>query len=112
MTDNPNLADAISRLVSLKERRARLDDAIAEATALILADAAPGDVFTHDGQPVFKVVAARRFDAQHARTVLTDEQIEAITVPVIDRGRAETILPPALYDACKVTGRPQLRPLS
>lgn len=62
------------------------------------------------GAPVFTVAPNRKFSPDAARAVLTDDEIAACTVTVLDREAVERTVSPERYSACQVaSGKPVIR---
>jgi hypothetical protein len=59
--------------------------------------------FRADGTPrVVVVEGVPKFDAKHAALILTPEQLTAITKAAPSAELAKSLLPPAVYEACRV----------
>jgi hypothetical protein len=59
------------------------------------------------GGVVVELQRNRRFNEDLARTVLTAEQLEAISVPKLDSKKAAEVLDPEDYDRCMKQGSPR-----
>ncbi len=109
---NPNdsVVEVLARRrLALTARRDDLTESIEQVDQALLTLLQPGEAATIDGEPVWVVQPGnRRWNDDKAREVLPETLIEAITVtePRIDPKLAKGQLPPDLYSACTVAGRP------
>lgn len=97
------------RRLELTARRDELTESIEQVDAALLTLLQPGEAALVDGEPVWIVAPGnRRWNDDKAREVLPETLIEAITVtePRIDPKLAKGQLPPDLWTACTVAGRP------
>ena len=110
MTDNiEDLARERLRRIAEKER---VESRIAEIDALLIGAVEVGDIVTIDGAPVWRLQRGNHtFNVTKAREVLTEDMVAAITVTEtkVSGAQAKQLLPPALYQACTVEGKPSIR---
>lgn len=106
----PDTAATLAKLVATLEQIRQLN-ADAEVYKAQLRDALQPGAYTVGGQPALAITPTRRFDPDRAAAVLPPEQLAAVQRTVVDRALAEKILPPALYDLCRVeSGKPAVKP--
>lgn len=101
---------ARERLQRIAEKE-RVDSRIAEIDALLIGAVEIGDIVTIDGAPVWRLRGNHTFNVTKAREVLTEDMVAAITVTEtkVSGAQAKQLLPPALYQACTVEGKPSIR---
>lgn len=108
---NPIEDLARERLQRIAEKE-RVDSRIAEIDALLIGAVEIGDIVTIDGAPVWRLHRGNHtFNVTKAREVLTEDMVAAITVTEtkVSGAQAKQLLPPALYQACTVEGKPSIR---
>lgn len=95
----------MAQVEELEDRKKQID-----ATMMTMLD--PGQVVEIDGAPVWRLQRGNHtFNVTKAREVLTEDMVAAITVTEtkVSGAQAKQLLPPALYQACTVEGKPSIR---
>lgn len=109
-----DLTPAETELWELAERSrvlgATIADLTAERDAITSRIRALAGIGEHPAGPlVVTVTQAQTFDARRAELILPADQLALITTRVVDAKLAKALLPPAVFDACRVpSGQPRV----
>jgi len=106
------MREVAARLLHLSAVRAEVDAEINELKAKLRSTLTVGQRGTIDGTPILSVTANRRFDPDYAAKNLPAGLLAMCMVSVLDRTRAKSVLPPALFESCmREVGEPVVRAL-
>jgi hypothetical protein len=93
--------------VELKAQADAIADRIAAIDAQIIDAVEVGGVVTIGDQPAWKVQQRRTFDLEMARSLVPESLIDAATVTTttVDAKVLQTLIAPAIRDACMKAGK-------
>ena len=91
--------------LALREQQESIAEKIAQIDALLVDAIEVGGSIDLDGHPVLRVQQKRTFSPDLARDLVPADLIEAATVPTLDAKKLQTLLPPAVREACMQPGR-------
>lgn len=103
---NPNDIEVLARQrVELYARIEADKKAIADIDAKLVDAVEVGGVVDIGGEPVWRVQQKHTFNLAKAEELLPESVIAAATVPTVDKQLLQSLMPPALRDACMDLGK-------